>query len=83
MRKHTIDIYALRDPATCYALAFNSLDPGKYGCNFTAVIFTKGEWHKPGLRISSIGSDNGLVPSGSISLPEPMLTVKYIAIWRH
>ena len=29
----------------------------------------------------NIGSGNGLVPSGSKPLPEPMLTQIYVAIW--
>ena len=31
----------------------------------------------------SIGSGNGLVPSGNKSLPKPMLTQTYVDIWRH
>ena len=31
----------------------------------------------------NIGSDNGLVPTRSALLFEPMLTLFYIAIWRH
>ena len=31
----------------------------------------------------NIGSGDGLVPSGNKSLPEPMLTQIYAAIWRH
>ena len=30
-----------------------------------------------------IGSDNGLVPTHSASLFEPMLTQFYVAIWHH
>ena len=30
-----------------------------------------------------IGSGNGLVPSGSKPLPEPMLTQIYVTIWHH
>ena len=31
----------------------------------------------------SIGSGNGLVPSGNKPLPEPMLTQIFVTIWRH
>ena len=31
----------------------------------------------------SIGSGNGLVPSGNKPLAEPMLTQIYVSIWRH
>ena len=34
-------------------------------------------------QYSSIGSDNGLVPSGNKPLSEAMLTQFYVAIWRH
>ena len=33
--------------------------------------------------ISHIGSGNGLLPSGNKPLPEPMLTLFHVAIWRH
>ena len=31
----------------------------------------------------SVGSGNGLVPSGNKPLPEPMLTQIYVTIWHH
>ena len=31
----------------------------------------------------NIGSGNGLVPSGSKPLPEPMFTQIYVTIWYH
>ena len=31
----------------------------------------------------AIGSDNGLVPSGNLSLPELMFAEIHFAIWRH
>ena len=31
----------------------------------------------------NIGSGDGLVPSGSKPLPEPMLNLIYVAIWYH
>ena len=38
---------------------------------------------KPHSLLVNIGSGNGRVPSGSKPLPEPMLTMNYVAIWHH
>ena len=67
---------------------FNSLTPGKFEWNFKYVIFKRilviDGWdisHCPYMNVTglhwwsvNIGSGNGLVPSGSKPLPEPMLT---------
>ena len=37
----------------------------------------------PFWRQVNIGSGDGLVPSGTKPLPEPMLTHIYVATWRH
>ena len=42
------------------------------------------EYHWTSLTISvNIGSGDGLVPSGTKPLHEPMVTQFYVAIWRH
>ena len=41
------------------------------------------EWHGILRRKDNISSGNGLVPSGNKPLPGPMLTLIYVAIWRH
>ena len=37
----------------------------------------------PHRSLVNIGSGNGLVPSGNKPLPEPMLALIPVAIWRH
>ena len=41
----------------------------------------KGSASRPRLWLVNISSGNGLVPSGNKSLPKPMLTHFYVAIW--
>ena len=40
-------------------------------------------WVDMHLMIVNIGLGNGMVPSGTKPLPEPMLTQSYDAIWHH
>ena len=41
------------------------------------------ECHSTLLMISNIGSGNGFGLSGNKPLPEPMLTLIFVAMWRH
>ena len=77
----------------------NSLAPGRFEWKFRYVIFKQIllidgwgiyceialVWMSLGFHWWAVnnGSDNGLVPSGNKSLPEPMLTQIFVAIWRH
>ena len=67
----------------------NSLAPGSCGCKFSnsyqrkiSSTLPSGECHKTWLMIT-IGSINGLVPSGNKPLSEAMVTKFYDAIWQH
>ena len=51
--------------------------------HLVSVKFPSGEWKKSYLWWLINISGNGLVPSGSKPLPEPMLTKLFGAIWRH
>ena len=70
----------------------NSLAPGKFEWNFKYINFKQilvidgcPNMNVIGLLWWSvnIGSGNGLVPSGTKPLPEPMLTQISVAIWCH
>ena len=50
----------------------------KFSWNCSQVNATEHFWW-----LVNIGSGNGLVPSGSKPLPEPMLTQIYVAMWHH
>ena len=80
------------------SVAFNSLAPGKFECNFRYVIFKQilvidgwgVLWICPNMNVTglhwwsvNIGSGNGLVPSGNKPLPEPTLSKIPVAVWRH
>ena len=77
---------------------FNSLAPEKFEWNFRYAISNRilvidGSgisceialiWMSLDFTDAvNIGSGNGLVPSGSKPLPEPMLTQIYVVKWRH
>ena len=76
----------------------NSLAPGRCGSNFkraiskhvTILVHVHYLWNCSQVDATehlwwqvNIASGNGLVPSGSKPLPEPMLTWIYVTIWRH
>ena len=77
----------------------NSLAPGKFEWHFLLCNFQTdfSDWRLrhllrncPDMKVTglhwwsvNIGSGNGLVPSGTKPLPEPVLTQISIAIWHH
>ena len=50
--------------------------------NLTGVIGS-GQCHWTSLKVSHIGTWNGLVPPSNKSLPEPWLNQLFVPIWRH
>ena len=80
-------------PGLCIK-SFNSLAPGKVEWNFETDFSDWSMrhllWNCPDMNVTgphwwsvNIGSGNGLVPSGTKPLPEPVLTQIYVAIWHH
>ena len=81
------------------AIKFNLLAHGRCGSNFESKIFKLSthnsssgiyeivlSWMLQNLISNlevNIGLGNGLVPSGTKPLPEPMLTQIHVAIWYH